>query len=498
MSSTVIILAITVASFLLGFLRDLLIARQFGVSWEADLIFVALILPVFFESFFGLALRDAMIPYLQRIRDRCNNQYEQVGRWLYWRIGLFGLLLSVIGVVASPWLMHALAPGWSDEQVEAGKLVFAVGTLLICVQAILYCQGALLNLDRIFILPMTRTLMLNLGAILAIVILQPSGISLFIGMLLPQVLLIVIQHRRLGYLGQRSVAAMEKPEGSPFALTFAPVLLAAGAQQGCMLAERFFASLLAEGNITMLSFSYRIVTIPLTLYALSILAMIFPELTRSWNEGSADKYAALMRKALLGTLLFLVPAAVVLFGYAEPVVKVLLERGAFGAEQSAATATLVVAYALGLPWMGLALLWGRALLSQQRARTFLYATLASSLITVALDACLYKPFGAQGLAYSFTTGAFLQALFMALALYRHSLGGLHLTLLLRWFGAGSAVALLSLWLPKPVGLLELIVGIGVAMLVFVLLLLALGERDLFRRAYWARGVSGTEGAEPSR
>ncbi len=326
MSSTLIILAITVASFLLGFLRDLLIARQFGVSWEADLIFVALILPVFFESFFGLALRDAMIPYLQRIRDRCNAQYEQVGRWLYWRIGLFGLLLSVIGVLASPWLMHALAPGWSDEQVETGKLVFAVGTLLICVQAVLYCQGALLNLDRIFILPMTRTLMLNLGAILAIVILQPSGIALFTGMLLPQVLLIVIQHRRLGYLGQRSVA-FEKPEGSPFAVTFAPVLLAAGAQQGCMLAERFFASLLAEGNITMLSFSYRIVTIPLTLYALSILAMIFPELTRSWNEGNADKYSALMRKALLGTLLFLVPAAVVLFSYSEPVVKVLLERG---------------------------------------------------------------------------------------------------------------------------------------------------------------------------
>ncbi|MEJ8320351.1 lipid II flippase MurJ [Pseudomonas oryzihabitans] len=496
MSSTLIILAITVASFLLGFLRDLLIARQFGVSWEADLIFVALILPVFFESFFGLALRDAMIPYLQRIRDRCNAQYEQVGRWLYWRIGLFGLLLSVIGVLASPWLMHALAPGWSDEQVETGKLVFAVGTLLICVQAVLYCQGALLNLDRIFILPMTRTLMLNLGAILAIVILQPSGIALFTGMLLPQVLLIVVQHRRLGYLGQRSVA-FEKPEGSPFALTFAPVLLAAGAQQGCMLAERFFASLLAEGNITMLSFSYRIVTIPLTLYALSILAMIFPELTRSWNEGNADKYSALMRKALLGTLLFLVPAAVVLFSYSEPVVKVLLERGAFGAEQSAATATLVVAYALGLPWMGLALLWGRALLSQQRARTFLYATLASSFITVALDAVVYRPFGAQGLAYSFTTGAFLQAVFMALALYRHSLAGLHLSLLLRWFSAGSAVALLSFLLPKPVGLLELIVSVSVAMLGFLVLLLVLGERDLFRRGYWARGDSGTGRAEPT-
>ncbi|HAQ24534.1 MAG TPA: virulence factor, partial [Pseudomonas sp.] len=65
MNASLIILALTVASFLLGFLRDLFIARAFGLSWQADLIFVALILPMFFENFLGLALRDAMIPYLQ-------------------------------------------------------------------------------------------------------------------------------------------------------------------------------------------------------------------------------------------------------------------------------------------------------------------------------------------------------------------------------------------------------------------------------------------------
>ncbi len=59
------------------------------------------------------------------------------------------------------------------------------------------------------------------------------------------------------------------------------------------------------------------------------------------------------------------------------------------------------------------------------------------------------------------------------------------------------MALLTFLLPKPVGLLELIVSISVAMLGFLVLLLALGERDLFRRGYWARGADGAERAEPT-
>src|SRR3546814_9462846 len=90
---------------------------------------------------------------------------------------------------------------------------------------------------------------------------------IFLGMLLPQLALIVVQHRRIHYL-RGETQPLEKGHGSQFGLAFAPVLMAAGAQQACILAERMFASFLEEGSITMLSFAFRIVTIPLTLYAM--------------------------------------------------------------------------------------------------------------------------------------------------------------------------------------------------------------------------------------
>ena len=484
MNASLIILALTVASFLLGFLRDLFIAKAFGLSWEADLIFVALILPMFFEQFLGLALRDAMIPYLQKLRSQSQALFETVSRWLYWRVMLMGAGVSAVAILSSYWILNALAPGWTDAQVLSGQLVFCVGALLVAVQAVLYCQGALLNMDEVFVLPMTRTVLLNAGAIIGILLFQPTGMVIFIGMLVPQLALIIVQHRRIRYLrGGEKVDTTGHAGG--FGLAFAPVLLAAGAQQGCILAERMFASFLDEGSITMLSFAFRIVTIPLTLYALSVLSVLFPRFVSSWSEDNFGEHASMIRKGLLATLLFLVPATVVLCSFPEPVVAVLLERGQFGPSQTEATASLVVLYALGLPAMGLALLWGRALLAQHQSRLFLVITLVSSALTVGLDALLYRQYGAEGLAIAFSSGAALQALFMGLYVYRASPAGLALGVLLRWIATAAAVATALHWLPTPHGLLQLCLYIVLVLCAFAVGVVVLGERDLFKPAYWS-------------
>lgn len=492
MNASLVILGLTVASFLLGFVRDLFIARAFGLSWEADLIFVALVLPLFFEQFLGLALRDALIPYLQKLRVRSEDLFRSVGHWLYWRIGLSSLLVTLVGVLAAPWLLQGLAPGWTPAQVETGRLVFCAGLLLITVQGVLYCQGALLNMDRIFILPMTRTLLLNAGAIIGILLFEPSGLVIFVGMLLPQLLLILLQHRRLDYVrrGTPAAAPLEPGHGGAFGRALAPVLLAAGAQQGCILAERIFASFLDSGSITMLSFAFRIVTIPLTLYALSVLSVLFPQFTESWSRQAYEAHAAAIRKGLLATLLFLVPAAVVLCAFPETVVAVLLERGRFGPQQTAATAELVVAYGLSLPAMGLALLWGRALLAQERSRIFLLVMLASAALTVLLDALLVGPLGARGLALAFSAGALCQALLLGLCVYKVTPQGLGLAPLIRWSMTAAAIFVGLDWLPPPQGLVELCLYIGLVLVAFGAGVGLLGERDLFRRSYWQASASG--------
>lgn len=484
MNTSLIILVLAIASFLLGFLRDLFIAKTYGLSWEADVIFVALILPVFFENFLALALRDAMIPYLQKLRSQSEAMFVAIARSLYWRVLLGGVLTSMLVIASSYWLMGLLAPGWTPEQIRSAHLLFCIGALLIAVQVALYCQGALLNMDQKFLLPMTRTVALNTGAIIGILFFQPTDIAIFIGMLLPQVVLILVQHQRIACL-RKPVVSLQKHDSTSFSLAFLPVLLAATAQQSCILAERFFASFLDEGSITMLSFAFRIVTIPLTLYALSVLSLLFPRFVVSWNDGDLERFTSTIRQGLLATLLFLLPATVVLCSFPEAVVAVLLERGEFGAAQTEATAALVVYYALGLPAMGLALLWGRTLLAQNRIRLFLFITLFSSALTIGLDAALYQHYGAEGLAFAFTCGAIMQALIMGAYVYRTTPTGLALSCLMRWLVTGAAIAAALPLLPVPHGLLQLSVYIVLVLATYAMGVLLLGERDLFRPAYWS-------------
>ncbi|MDC6668727.1 hypothetical protein OEZ84_28750, partial [Leclercia adecarboxylata] len=120
-----------------------------------------------------------------------------------------------------------------------------------------------------------------------------------------------------------------------------------------------------------------------------------------------------------------------------------------------ATAPLVALYGLGLPAMGLALLWGRALLAQQQGRLFFIITLISSSMTIGLDALLYRPYGAEGLALAFSAGALLQALFMGLYVHRSAPAALGLRVLLRLTGTASVLVVGLHFVPQPHVLIEL-------------------------------------------
>jgi peptidoglycan biosynthesis protein MviN/MurJ (putative lipid II flippase) len=145
----------------------------------------------------------------------------------------------------------------------------------------------------------------------------------------------------------------------------------------------------------------------------------------------------------------------------------------------------MVIYALGLPAMGLALLWGRALLAQHQVRLFLVITLISSAMTIGLDAALYRHYGAAGLALAFSSGATLQATFMGLFVYRASPKGAGIAVLARWLGTAVVVAVALHFVPQPHGLIELSLYIGLVLAAFAAGVTLLGERDLFRLRYWS-------------
>jgi len=484
------LLLLVVLSFVLGFARDLVIVWQFGSGWHTDVLFVALIMPTLFENLLGLALRDSMVPYLVRLRSTSRADYGAAARQLYRLSVWIGGGLTLTMTIGASWWLSLLAPGWSPAQISAAAGTFIVAALLIATHTVLYCQTALLNVEGIFILPMWRTITLNVTAIGAVLIWPGSILSVVWGMLAGQVLSLLIMHHALS----RHIVAVDRSIRIPFVRlwflgNFMPLLLATGMQQASVIAERYFGSLLEPGSITVLSLAFRTATIPLTLFALSVMGVLYPKLAGTWVKSDLENFRMLIQKLANLAFVFLIPASAFMLSKPDIVIGVLLERGQFGAIETAATAPLLAIFSAGLPAMGIALFGGRILLAQQQGRFFAFAAFVSAAATIAMDWALYGPLGAPGLAAAFAVGSWIQAILVMVLLSVLCPVSFAVGPWVRWAVTAAAVFGALRLIPLPETLLGLSGGVLLAMLSSMVLVRLLGERNLFSLAYWSAGVA---------
>ncbi|MGH8579197.1 MAG: murein biosynthesis integral membrane protein MurJ [Gammaproteobacteria bacterium] len=433
------LLLLTSASFLLGFWRDVEIASSFGGSAVSDALFLALVVPVFVENILGVALRDALIPRLKTAQGAgtYNVEVTELGR-----IVLPGaLLVTLIFCMLPAFWVGLLAPGWTGVQATLARDMFLVGALSLAVLVWSYFQAGVLSAEGRLTLPGWRSVLFNVGAIGAIYLAPASGTAVLVGMVGGQVLHLFWMQ---AVLGKKGLAGETVGAGSVplFLRGFFPLLGATVALQINVVAERFFASWLEAGSIAALAYAFRLASAPVVLLSLSVIAVLFPALVTQGLAVDRGYLPDLLRKGVKLTLLTLVPVSVFLTVCAEPAVKLLFQRGAFGAHDTAITAQASVAYALGLPAMGLALLGGRAVLALGLSQSVLTAALLAMTATLSLDVLLWRPYGAAGLALALSGGAAVHAALLWWAVLQHCWVTDFGASVLRWLVAGIGAGLL--------------------------------------------------------
>lgn len=479
--TALLLMAMVATSFLLGFARDMVIAWRFGGNWLADALFVCLILPVFFENLLGVAVRDGIIAYIKGGRLRASAEISRLQRYLW----VTAFLIAMLGWVGAELWLKLLVPGWSASQVDSSLLAFRVASLLIFVQAVLYFQTAILNVGGRFLLPMWRTIVINLAAILAMVLYPSSLLAVVAGMVIGQVLLLIVQQP--GLFRSLSVDSQAMDEGRRHGVSsfMFPLVVAALLQQLCVVGEKYFGSLLDEGSIAFLAFGFRIATIPLTIFSLSFLSVIYPALAGLPRIQGGAARGSLVYRAFGICLFVLVPASTVLGAHSALVIATLLQRGAFDAEQTGLTAPLLAIYAAGVPAMGIALLGGRILLARGQGRAFITAAMALTISTLLLDWLLFQKFGAAGVAVAMAIGSWVQAFYTMFAVLAGNACWDVLFLFVRW--ALAALFSYAMLLLIPIG--DSFVWLASACVGSVALHLAavalMGDRDWLRKDYWS-------------
>jgi len=345
----------TLASRVLGFIRDVLIVAFLGSGPVAEAFLVAFALPNMFRRFFAEgAFNTAFVPIFAK-KLESGDDPEGFARDAFSGLAAILITFTVIALFAMPWLVVAMAGGFMadgrlDLAVNFGRIVFPY-ILFISLAALL---SGVLNATERFAAAAAAPVLLNLFFIAALSIGAwldwPLGATL--AWTVPvagvaQFTLVWIAASRAGFR-----LSPRRPRLSPdlrrLAIVAAPAALAGGVVQINLLVGRQVASFF-EGAIAWLNVADRLYQLPLGVVAIAIGVVLLPDLSRRLSaEDTAGGRDAFNRAAGLG-LALTVPAATALVVVPLPLVSVLFQRGAFSASDSAATAAALAVYGLGLP-----------------------------------------------------------------------------------------------------------------------------------------------------
>jgi len=349
----------TMASRILGFARDMLIAAMLGTGPIADAFFVALRLPNLFRRLFGEgAFNAAFVPAFSGMlaaegrptaRRFANETLAVMALWLG--------ALTLAGEIFMPQVMDALAPGFrADPHKFALAVTFSRITFpylpLICLAALV--SGVLNGLER-FTAASASYVLFNVISIAFLLWLTPhvptAGHALAWGITasgVAQLALLLWAVRRAG-MGLRLPRPRLTPQVRMLLRRMVPGLVGAGVTQLNLAMDVIIASLLPPGTVSVLYYADRVQQLPLGVIGTAVGTALLPLLSRQVRAGEAAASTATLNRAIEYGLFLTLPAAVALVVSASPIISILFQRGAFGAHSAALSAQALAAYAIGLP-----------------------------------------------------------------------------------------------------------------------------------------------------
>ncbi len=380
----------TLLSRILGFVREIAIAATLGAGPMAEAWVIAWSLPNMFRRFFAEgAFNMAFVPMFSK-RVEAGEGAHEFARDAFTGLATILIAFTLLALALMPALVLAMASGFMDDArfeltTLYGRIAFPY-ILLISLAALLSgvlnavgrftaAAAAPVLLNVIFIATLSVAYYLGWDTGLTLVWSVPvAGIA--------QLAIVWVAASRAGY---RLIPRRPRmtPELKRLAIIAAPAALAGGVVQVNLLVGRQVASYF-DGAVAWLYYADRLYQLPLGVVAIAIGVVLLPDLSRKLQAGDDEGGRHSLSRAGEMALALTVPASVALILIPMPLVGVLFERGAFTADDTAATALAVQIYGLGLPAFVLQKVLQPVFFAREDTKTPFYYALVSMLVNAGL------------------------------------------------------------------------------------------------------------------
>jgi putative peptidoglycan lipid II flippase len=392
-----------------GLIREVVAASYFGVSGAMSAFTIAFQVPNLVRALFAdAALQGAFVPVFTELLEKGKRREAfHVASSLFFLICLALGAITALFVLLAPVLMPLFAPGFDDDPaleeltVQLAQLMFPI-VLLLSLSGLVV---GMLNSFEHFSVPALAPLAWNLviiACLVGLVPLLPEEDEIYayaIGVLGGTVVQLILPIPWLrGRGGSFSVALdWRNPNVVRVLKLMLPVTIALGLINFSLLINSLFGTLVQEEAPAAIDKAFRIYMLPQGLFSVAIATILFPTLSRLAARGARDDMRRTMANGVRQICLLLIPSAVIMAVLAEPITRLVYERGEFDAAATDLVAEAMFWWAFSLPFQGVSLLFSRTFFSLQRPWATTALAGVSLLVNVAVAAALYKPFGVAGI-----------------------------------------------------------------------------------------------------
>lgn len=423
--STAIVSIMTFISRVLGFVRDIVIARYFGAGLAADVFFVANKIPNFLRRLFGEgAFSQAFIPVLAEYRSRNDKDLKALIANTSGTLATILFIITLIGVLAAPILIMVFAPGFiaDDHKITlAGNLLKITFPYLFFI-SLTALAGAILNSFGRFAAPAFAPALLNLSLIASAIWLAPHlaepVTALAWGVFIGGVVQLLFQIPFLIKIGQ-----LPKPRWGwrdsgvqKILKLMLPAMFGVSVAQINLLLDTLLASFLVTGSISWLYYSDRLVEFPLGIFGIALATVILPSLSNKHAAKSKAMFSNTIDWALRWVFIIATPATIGLIWLAEPLLLSLFQYGEFSAADAHQAALSLMAYGLGLlPFIFIKVL-APGYFARQDTKTPVKIGIIALVTNMVLNIILMIQFAHVGLALATSLSATLNAALLYIGL----------------------------------------------------------------------------------
>lgn len=415
---------VTIASKMLGLLREVGIASSFD-NITTDALYVALIIPAILFTSIGVAIQNLFMIEFTAVKNESEDKAPQshMASNISNILLVFASIIFVISFLFTPVIIKLIAPGFTDPAkfdltVKLTRILLPTMIILPVYQI----RASMLRVYNKFVTVAIIDLGFNIFQIVYLLLfadkfgIEGLTFSILFAYIF-QLILIELVAFRLGFR-IKAVFDFNDKHWKTILKLFLPTFVSFGVIQLNASIDKVIASSLADGAISALNYGYMIRTVLYSVVISTILLVVYPVLLKHKNNNDKDSYNKVGVNTFKILWVLSLPITLLLMVFNESIVRIIFERGEFTAGATQMTSQVLFFYAIGITFYAIKEFLVLISFTQKNTKMPLVLTIIGAILNVGFS-LLFKLFlGVNGIALGLALSEVISAIFVMIYVQR--------------------------------------------------------------------------------